>query len=213
MRCVWLKRSHRRETRTRWAGRRPLLARQLHTARGWRQRACRKCRAYPGDPCQTPSGRLQAEPHKIRLSPGRGEFTASTVWEELEKWGAATAVVSFSGGGGSIGEIGTIRLKDEEELQITRWSFYRTELGRREPWRGAAAIAAMRRVRPSRGLAACEEGAPRSGEAMLAVASEIATKITATQVPDGFAPAEFPWKMNAWANINRAGNTGSASGG
>ena len=26
-------------------------------------------------------------------------------------------------------------------------------------------------------------------------------------LPDGFAPAEFPWKINAWANINRAGNT------
>lgn len=101
---------------------------QLHTARGWRQRACRKCKAYPGDPCQTPSGRLQAEPHKIRLSPGRGEFTASTVWEELEKWRAATAVVSFTGGGGSIGEIGTIRLEDEQEKEITRWSYAQGQL-------------------------------------------------------------------------------------
>jgi uncharacterized protein (TIGR02466 family) len=45
------------------------------------------------------------------------------------------------------------------------------------------------------------------GAAMLAVASEIATKISATQTADGFAPAAFAWKMNAWANINRSGNT------
>jgi uncharacterized protein (TIGR02466 family) len=45
------------------------------------------------------------------------------------------------------------------------------------------------------------------GQAMLAVASDIATKISAVQTADGFAPAEFAWKMNAWANVNRAGNT------
>jgi len=45
------------------------------------------------------------------------------------------------------------------------------------------------------------------GEAMLAVASEVATKISAVQTANGFAPADFPWKMNAWANVNRSGHT------
>ena len=45
------------------------------------------------------------------------------------------------------------------------------------------------------------------GAEMLSAAGEIATKISAVQTPDGFAPADFPWKINAWANVNRAGNT------
>jgi uncharacterized protein (TIGR02466 family) len=45
------------------------------------------------------------------------------------------------------------------------------------------------------------------GAAVLDVARDIATKITAVQTADGFAPADFPWRVNAWANVNRAGNT------
>jgi uncharacterized protein (TIGR02466 family) len=45
------------------------------------------------------------------------------------------------------------------------------------------------------------------GTAMLSVASEIGTKISARQTADGFVPADFPWKVNAWANVNRAGDT------
>ncbi|GGF40984.1 hypothetical protein GCM10011611_54300 [Aliidongia dinghuensis] len=52
-----------------------------------------------------------------------------------------------------------------------------------------------------------QDWAGPEGEALLAVASEIGTKISARQTADGFVPADFPWKVNAWANVNRAGNT------
>jgi len=79
--------------------RRPRLA--LHAARGWRQRACPTCTANPGEPCLTPGGRRAARPHASRLSAARGELHAlEDVWRALERAGARSAQVRFSGGGG-----------------------------------------------------------------------------------------------------------------
>ena len=74
----------------------------LHAARGWRQRSCPTCKAQSGQLCRTPAGRRASQPHTARLAPGRRElFAEQGVWEELERWEAATALVRFSGGGGN----------------------------------------------------------------------------------------------------------------
>ena len=73
--------------------------------------ACPTCKALPGDPCHTPSGREASRPHTARLRPGRRELAArQAVWEELERRGATVAVVPFSGRAGHGGTTGTITL-------------------------------------------------------------------------------------------------------
>ena len=74
-------------------------ARFLHAARGWRHRPCPTCMAPPGQLCKTPTGRRASQPHTTRLQRGRRElFAEEQVWEELERWEAAVALVCFSGG-------------------------------------------------------------------------------------------------------------------
>ena len=97
--------------------------RVLHAARGWRQRSCPTCKAQPGELCKTPTGRRAAQPHTARLHPGRRElFAEQGVWEELERWEAATALVRFSGGGGSQGSIAAVTLEDAKKRELARWS-------------------------------------------------------------------------------------------
>ena len=97
--------------------------RVLHAARGWRYRSCPACKAEPGELCRTPSGRRAAQPHAARLHPGRRElFAEQGVWEELERWGASTALVRFSGGGGSQGAIAAVTLEDAKKRELARWS-------------------------------------------------------------------------------------------
>ena len=101
----------------------------LHAARGWRRRSCPACKAQPGELCKTPTGRRAAEPHTARLHPGRRElFAEQGVWEELERWEAATALVRFSGGGGSQGPIAAVTLEDAKERELARWSSGEGEL-------------------------------------------------------------------------------------
>jgi hypothetical protein len=50
------------------------------------------------------------------------------VWEELERWKAATAFVRFSGGGGSRGSIGAVTLEDSEKRVLARWGVGEGEL-------------------------------------------------------------------------------------
>jgi len=95
----------------------------LHAARGWRQRSCPTCKAAPSELCRTPSGRRAAQPHTARLHAGRRElFAEQGVWEELERWEAATALVRFSGGGGSQGSIAAVTLEDAKKRELARWS-------------------------------------------------------------------------------------------
>ena len=98
----------------------------MHVARGWRERSCPSCKALPGDPCHTPSGREASQPHAARLRPGRRELAArQAVWEELERRGVTIAVVPFSGRAGGGGRTGTItlgRLEGDELVDVERWS-------------------------------------------------------------------------------------------
>ncbi len=114
-------RQHRYSARRRLS---PALT--MHAARGWRERACPSCKALSGEPCHTPSGREASRPHAARLHPGRGELAArQAVWEELERRGAAIAVVPFSGRAGDGGRTGTItlsRLDGDELVDVERWS-------------------------------------------------------------------------------------------
>ena len=90
--------------------RRPGLA--LHAARGWRQRLCPTCKAKPGEPCLTPRGRRAARPHAARLSAARAELhTPEDVWRALERAGAQSALVRFSGGGGRHATLEKVSLK------------------------------------------------------------------------------------------------------
>ena len=105
---------------------RPSPGQILHIARGWRERACPTCKALSGELCRTPSGREASQPHAARLRPGRGELAGrNAVWEELERRGAAIAVVPFSGRAGGGGRTGTItlsRLDGDELIEVERWS-------------------------------------------------------------------------------------------
>ena len=97
--------------------------RVLHAARGWRHRSCPACKTEPGELCRTPTGRRAAQPHTARLDPGRRElFAEQGLWEELERWGAFTALVRFSGGGGSQGQVAAVTLEDAKKRELARWS-------------------------------------------------------------------------------------------
>jgi hypothetical protein len=43
------------------------------------------------------------------------------VWQELERWGAAVALVRFSGGGGRTGTVGAVTLESDEGRELARW--------------------------------------------------------------------------------------------
>ena len=101
----------------------------LHSARGWRQRPCPACKAPPGEMCWTPGGRQAAKPHSARLHPGRHElFADQQVWQEVDHWHAASALVRFSGGGGSDASIGAVTLEDEAGREVGRWGAGEGEL-------------------------------------------------------------------------------------
>jgi predicted nucleic acid-binding Zn ribbon protein len=94
----------------------------LHAARGWRQRSCPACKAPADELCKTPTGRQASQPHAARLAPGRRElFADEQVWEELERWEAASALVRFSGGGGNQGVIAVVTLEDAQKRELARW--------------------------------------------------------------------------------------------
>jgi endogenous inhibitor of DNA gyrase (YacG/DUF329 family) len=98
-------------------------ARRLHGARGWRHRPCPTCKAQPDELCRTPSGRQAGQPHAARLQRGRRElFADEQVWEELERRDTATALVRFSGGGGSPGSIAAVTLEAADRRELARWS-------------------------------------------------------------------------------------------
>jgi hypothetical protein len=81
--------------------------------------------------CRTPSGRTAARPHTSRLARGRHELGREEAWQELERRGAAVAVVPFSGRAGVRGSTGTItlsRLDDGELVDVERWTGGRDEL-------------------------------------------------------------------------------------
>jgi len=128
--------------------------RVLHAARGWRHRSCPDCKAQPGEICRTPTGRRAAQPHTARLHPGRRElFAEQGVWEELERWEASTALVRFSGGGGSHGAIAAVTV-DATKRELARWSGGEGELpealaapvwGRYALFRGHPRISGTRR--------------------------------------------------------------------
>ncbi|MGA2014861.1 MAG: hypothetical protein ABSH51_30635 [Solirubrobacteraceae bacterium] len=72
---------------------------------GWRARRCPTCRALPGGPSRTPSGREASNIHEARLRPGRGELVVGTaVWEELDRRGITLALVAFTGRAGRVWE-------------------------------------------------------------------------------------------------------------
>ena len=101
----------------------------LHIARGWRHRLCPACKAPAGALCRTPRGRRAAQAHTARLHPGRRElFADEQVWEALERWGAATALVRFSRAAGSHGSIGAVTLRDGEKRELARWGAGEGEL-------------------------------------------------------------------------------------
>ena len=101
----------------------------LHAARGWRQRSCPTCKAQAGELCKTPTGRRASQPHTARLQRGRRElFAEEQVWEELERWEAAVALVRFSGGGGNQGSIAAVTLEDAKKRELARWGSGEGEL-------------------------------------------------------------------------------------
>ncbi len=103
--------------------------RVLHGARGWRRRPCPGCKAQPGQLCKTPTGRRASQPHTARLQRGRRElFAEEQVWEELERWEAAVALVRFSGGGGNQGSIAAVTLEDAKKCELARWGSGEGEL-------------------------------------------------------------------------------------
>jgi site-specific recombinase XerD len=63
---------------------RPLPAKQPHVHRLWPTRRCPKCKVWPGEPCRTPSGRLQPIPHTARLGPTRQEVARYLAAREAE---------------------------------------------------------------------------------------------------------------------------------
>ena len=97
----------------------------MHVARGWRERTCPSCKALPGDPCHTPSGREASQPHAARLRPGRRELAArEAVWEELERRGVTVAVVPFSGRAGEGGgreRSRSVGFEGDELVDVERW--------------------------------------------------------------------------------------------
>ena len=102
---------------------------ELHSARGWRQRACPTCHAQPGKACVTPGGRSAAQPHSARLRLGVGELTRSETWEELERRGANMATLPFSGERRAGVRFDPIRLERLENGQLTEvetWSEQRS---------------------------------------------------------------------------------------
>ena len=97
--------------------------RVLHAARGWRDRACPACKAQAGELCKTPAGRRAAQPHTARVHPGRRELLAEEqVWEELERWEAASRAGALLGGGGSQGSIAAVTLEDAKKRELARWT-------------------------------------------------------------------------------------------
>jgi hypothetical protein len=53
-------------------------------------------------PCTTPSGREASAPHTARLRPARGELLlADTVFAEVDRLGAISAIVPFGGRAGA----------------------------------------------------------------------------------------------------------------
>ena len=69
------------------------------------------------------------QPHTARLQRGRRElFAEERVWEELERWEAAVALVRFSGGGGSQGSIAAVTLEDAKKRELARWGSGEGEL-------------------------------------------------------------------------------------
>ena len=69
------------------------------------------------------------QPHTARLAPGRRElFADDQVWEELERWEAAIALVRFSGSGGNQGSISAVMLEDAEKRELARWGTGEGEL-------------------------------------------------------------------------------------
>ena len=91
----------------------------------------RPARRRPGELCRTPTGRRAARPHTARLHPGRRElFAEEQVWEALERWEAAVALVRFSGGGGSQGSIAAVTLEDAKKRELARWGSRRGRAAR-----------------------------------------------------------------------------------
>ena len=50
------------------------------------------------------------------------------MWEALERWEAATALVRFSGGGGNRGSIAAVTLEDAKKRELARWGTGEGEL-------------------------------------------------------------------------------------
>jgi hypothetical protein len=68
-------------------------------ARGWRERSCPTCKAWPGEPCRTPSGRAASQVHTARLRPGRAECTDLQGLRELTV-NAIEAIAALGPGAG-----------------------------------------------------------------------------------------------------------------
>ena len=50
------------------------------------------------------------------------------MWEELERWEAAVALVRFSGGAGNQGSIAAVTLEDAKKCELARWGSGEGEL-------------------------------------------------------------------------------------
>jgi hypothetical protein len=75
--------------------------------------------------CRTPSGREASGAHTARLARARGELSREDVWEELERRGAAIAIVPFwgrAGQGGTVARTKLSRLEGGEPVDVERWT-------------------------------------------------------------------------------------------
>jgi hypothetical protein len=76
-------------------------------------------------PSRTPSGREACHARTARLRPGRHEvISGDPVWQELERRGAAIAVVPFIGrrGPGHTDRIVLSRIDGDELVDVERWT-------------------------------------------------------------------------------------------
>ena len=75
-----------------------------------------------------PAGAPASRTRRV-LQRGRRElFAEEQVWEELERWEAAVALVRFSGGGGNQGSIAAVTLEDAKKRELARWGSGEGEL-------------------------------------------------------------------------------------
>jgi predicted nucleic acid-binding Zn ribbon protein len=170
-----------------------------------------------GAACKTPTGRRASQPHTARLQRGRRElFAEEQVWEELERWEAAVALVRFSGGGGQ-GAIAAVTLEHAKKCELARWGSGEGELpealaapiwGRYALFRGRPRISGllMWDVRERQVVIAGERGGQKFEELVSAPRQLYRPAVT----PVAVSAADTPRRSAARRDTSRGAGAGDA---